>query len=210
VLELFQSLRPVFVELEATVPINQAVQIKHLIEVCRKYTTKQSIQVRPLPKGVMTLDGLHLGGQKGVVFRRECSKCDAQSFDKTCPECQEQRFRTAKELVHCFDGPADKTKPGEAIFSIAGELLKRRLTADSSPSLYSEYYGKIAATELLMPYLARKATTDGFALSRAKQSDNFTAVAENFCVPEEVAKNAYSDDWMAYIKSIREAVGLPV
>ena len=125
-------------------------------------------------------------------------------FDRTCAKCQFERFSLAKELIHVFDGDAERTRPE----AVRAEILERIVVNDFSGSaMNAEFFAELGALELLMPYYIRKAMKDSFFITKARVDDDFSRVASQFCIPLVYASLAFGDKYWHYIQEFRKLNG---
>jgi len=214
VFEFAANIKPLLMELDASVPVTEPVRIETLIELTKKHSAFDTIRLSPINKP--SIVGLHVAfpDQKLLhIYYRACGVHPLGGPIRQCPECRDARFTLAKELSHAFDCQEERTSAAGAEDMFLKGFLRGSLT---NAAAVSDMLGTVWAGELLIRYCHRVALIGGGvfpvlpSLASAKRTGDFSYFAEQFCVPIHCAKAAFEDDVMKVMETVRERVGLPV
>lgn len=209
-------LAPLLTELDTLCPVNGPVLIdEHLVPLFKKHAGLDSISFYPVPSTLVL--GVHFSHpeiRSVTIAYRRCEAHFETDLEPTCPECQEARYRQAKELVHCFDSETEKTAPGEAAQKLIDQLVKGSW---EGPEAIADGVGEYWGIELLARYRHRRFLLgDGTAgvknihLAMAEENKNFSRLASQYGVPQHLLAHAFSPGYMAAMRELRISVGIPV
>lgn len=121
------------------------------------------------------------------------------------------RFVLAKELSHAFDCEDERTAKNDVEEMLIKEWIKG---TNGSKQVQSDLLGTAWGLELLVRYENRKAIMgsgnfpEDSKLSFARQNDDFSYFAQQFCVPSFIAKVALQPNRMKAMGVIRKHAGL--
>ncbi len=201
------KLRPIFIELDKNVPLNKPVPVEDLIPLFEAESGKK-IELIPVPSELV--GGIHLGtkdGTKAYAIHKRCEAHYKTDVIMACPGCQEARFDIAKELVHTLDLVKDKTPPDKAAGELIHHLMKQAW--GESPQVFADGWGQWWGLELLIRFRHRVLMHGGsMVLAMAKATNDYSQLAAQYCVPQDIVRRAYGDTYMDLMKGIREKHGL--
>lgn len=206
---LIGRLKPIFVELDKKVPLTKPVPVESLIPLFEAASGKK-IELIPVPS--VLVGGIHLGtkdGTKAYAVHKRCEAHFKSDVVMACPGCQEARYDIAKELVHSLDDEHDKTPPDEAAATLIEHLLKKAF--GENLQVYADGWGQWWGLELLVRFRHRKLVGGGgsLVLATAKATSDYSQLAAQYCVPQDIVKRAFGENYMELMQGIREENALP-
>ena len=212
----FDKLKPLLEALDQICRYNKPVLIHaHLIPLFKEHCGLEEIKL--IPWDGKRIIGLHLSApaeKRLVIYHKHCPTHDPDDVEASCPDCQDMRFVIAKELIHALDGNGHRSSAADATKTLIDQLL-REAWAESLPGT-ADFMGGIWAGELLMRYKSRwpmhggGVLAPGMLLIQARANSDFSYIARQFCVPQDVVRHLLSDRYMSAMKQLRQALGLPV
>lgn len=203
------KLKPILLELDAKVPCGQPVPVEALLPLFEHHSGKK-IELIPVKSNLVR--GIHLGTKDGRAFA-VYKRCEVHHSTgevvMACPGCQEARYDIAKELVHTFDGKGDKTPPDQAAAELIEHLVKEEFSENQQ--VFADGWGQWWGLELLVRYRHRVLIGGGgsLVLATARTTNDYSYMASQYCVPQDIVRKAYRPKYMDLMKGIREKHGLP-
>jgi hypothetical protein len=217
VLEYIDRIKLLLIELDETVDLFRPVLVEdHLVPLFAKHSPYKTIKLYPTDSSHIW--GMHISdSESGIahIFYRRCASHGGEELEPSCPGCQHARYIAAKELVHTLDSDEQKTQPKNVAEKLLGQLLRgdwfdnHQVKADGMAGYW--------AIELLARYSHRLCVTGNFgtlspmkSLISARESGDFSYIAKQYAIPQQLVQLAFADRYMASMRDIRKLAGIPL
>lgn len=214
-LEYLQSIKPILDELDQEIDILHPIIVEdHLLPLFVKHSRFKSITLYPTDASIIR--GMHLSSTETDtvhIFYKRCIAHVGEDIEPSCPGCQMERFTVAKELVHTLDSDEQRTHPDQVADHLLDQLIKGdwlendQVMADGTAGLW--------AIELLARYCHRIIATGNFgtltpssSLTNAKATGDYSYLARQYILPQDLVHMAFSDRYMSTMRDIRKSCGL--
>ena len=142
--------------------------------------------------------------QAKIIVKRIANKRIASIyFSKRAPK-PDQRFAIAKETVHIFDAPDEKTTIDQDLERLLDDLCVDGASGLETAQIAAEHRARLGAIELLVPFEARMVLKGSWMVIK----NDTKTIADGYGVPERVMRRALNDSYNEQIRTAREQCGV--